>query len=239
MRVEIGRDKGAEMTFAERLSQWNLRYDALPEEWRFQAVLWPLILLGAINMALTVSVGFPFGLLVVIALIALVVIRVPFVLGWVEASPAETPVEPSKPRISISAAPWVYDLNLWYDGLPETRRPWVILVVLAVAGGLNMLLTIHNGFSFGILFLLALLVIILIRAPYVAGWLIPPTAPQQRLAAAAAPGQIEAAPVPEQIAQDTTLHTEPMTLNVAEPAPAIHEPPPAVHEPAPEPEKPA
>jgi len=205
------------MTFAERLQHWNRWYDALPEEWRFQAVLWPLILLGAINMALTVSMGFPFGLLVVLALIALVVVRVPFVLGWVEASPGEQAMETAKPRISISAVPWVYDLNLWYDGLPETRRPWVILGVLAVAGGLNMLLTIHSGFSFGILFLLALLAIILIRAPYVAGWLIPPTAPQQRFAAAAVPGQI---------GQDSATHAEPMTISIADPAPVMHEVPP-------------
>jgi hypothetical protein len=145
------------------------------------------------------------------------VVRVPFVLGWVEASPGEPAMETGKPRISISAVPWVYDLNLWYDGLPETRRPWVILGVLAVAGGLNMLLTIHSGFSFGILFLLALLAIILIRAPYVAGWLIPPTAPQQRFAAAAVPGQI---------AQDSATHAEPMTISIADPTPVMHEVPP-------------
>jgi len=178
------------MTFAERLQRWNCWYDALPEDWRFQAVLWPLILLGAINMGLTVSVGFPFALLVVLALIALLVVRVPFILGW------------------------VYDINLWYDGLPETRRPWVILVVLAVAGGLNMVLTINRGFPFGILFLLALLLIILIRGPYTAGWLIPPTPLQERIAAA---------PPPEQIAQDNAVAVAPMHIAAAEPVPPAHE----------------
>jgi hypothetical protein len=180
------------MNFPERIQAWNHRYEALPEDWRFQAVLWPLIAVGAINMGLTVAMGFPFGLLVMLALIALVVIRVPFVLGWLAS--AEASAEPTSP---ISAVPWVWDINLWYDGLPETRRPWVILAVLAVAGGLNMLLTIHSGFSFGILFLLALLVILLIRAPYVAGWLIPPTPLQPR--------SITAAPAPEQIAQETPM----------------------------------
>jgi hypothetical protein len=196
------------MTFAERLQRWNNSYDALPEDWRFQAVLWPLILLGAINMGLTVAAGFPFGLLVMLALFALVVIRVPYVLGWVAAGDAATG-GPAEPKISINAVPWVYDLNLWYDGLPETRRPWVILAVLAVAGGLNMMLTIHSGFAFGILFLLALLAIVLIRAPYVAGWLIPPTPMPERITTAPAPGQI---------AQETTM-VAPMHLAPAEPAP--------------------
>ncbi len=209
------------MTFAERLQRWNRWYDALPEDWRFQAVLWPLILLGAINMGLTVAVGFPFGLLVVLALIALVVIRVPFVLGWVSPTPAEANGGPVEPKISISAVPWVYDLNLWYDGLPETRRPWVILVVLAVAGGLNMLLTIHSGFSFGILFLLALLAILLIRAPYVAGWFIPPT----RL-----PERIAAAPAQERITQEAAAPVMPMHLAAAEHE-HEHEQPSAIAEP--------
>jgi hypothetical protein len=213
------------MTFAERLQRWNHWYDGLPEEWRFQAILWPLILLGAINMGLTVSVGFPFGLLVVIALIGLVVVRVPYNLGWVEPVTPATTGEPASPKISISAVPWVWDINLWYDGLPETRRPWVILVVLAVAGGINMVLTINHAFPFGILFLLALLAIILVRAPYVAGWLIPPQPLRPRIAAAAPP---------EQIAQEVPAPVAPLHLAAAEPAPvelAPEPPPPAMHEP--------
>jgi hypothetical protein len=215
--------KEADMTFAARLQDWNRGYDALPEEWRFQAVLWPLILLGAINMGLTVAVGFPFGFLVMLAVIALAVVRVPYVLGWVEPVAAEASGGPVSPRISIGAVPWVYDLNIWYDGLPETRRPWVIVAVLAVAGALNMMLTIHTGFAFGILFLLALLAIILIRGPYVAGWLIPPTAPPERITTALPP---------EQIAQDTTIHAQPI-MTAAEPTPVIvHQEPPAPDRPA-------
>jgi len=165
-------------------------------------------------MGLTVSVGFPFALLVVLALIALLVVRVPFILGWVEPVQAEATAGTAAPRISINAVPWVYDINLWYDGLPETRRPWVILVVLAVAGGLNMVLTINRGFPFGILFLLALLLIILIRGPYTAGWLIPPTPLQERIAAA---------PPPEQIAQDNAVAVAPMHIAAAEPVPPAHE----------------
>lgn len=51
------------MTVLERISAWNRWYDGLPEEWRFQMILWPVLILGAINMLLTVASGFPFGIL--------------------------------------------------------------------------------------------------------------------------------------------------------------------------------
>ncbi len=228
------------------LNRW---YDGLPEAWRFQVVLLPLLVLGAINMALTVALHFPFGLLVMLAVLALVIIRAPYVLGWIESGPVVAPAEPAGPKPSIAAWPWVYDLNLWYDGLPDTRQPWVFVVVLVVAGALNMLLTIHAGFPFGLLFLLALLAIIAIRAPYEAGWLTPPAARQQRI--------VVAPPAPEPITQDTAPHTAPMPMAIAEAVPAAHEtitqdtaPPaapaamsiaeamPTAHEPPPEHDKP-
>ena len=42
----------------------------------------------------------------------------------------------------------MHDLNRWYDGLPESRRPLVLLAALAIPGALNMLLTIAAGFPF-------------------------------------------------------------------------------------------
>ena len=64
------------MTFGERFHRWNLWYDELPQEWRFQFVLWPLIALGAINILLTVSSRFPFGLLLLLGIIFVVAVRV-------------------------------------------------------------------------------------------------------------------------------------------------------------------
>jgi hypothetical protein len=219
------------MTFAQRLEQWNLWYDGVPEEWRFQMLVWPLIVVGAINMILTIAMGFPFGFLVLLAILAAAVVRVPYLVGWVKPAAAGGAGPAMEPKISIAAVPWVWDANVWYDGLPETRRPWVILAVLAVAGAINMVLTIHTGFSFGILFLLALLGLILIRAPYTAGWLIPPPAPQERLPAAPAPGQI---------AQDNTLRAAPLHIAPAEPVPSpINPAPPAVANDLPPPDKPA
>jgi hypothetical protein len=186
-------------------------------------------------MILTIAMGFPFGFLVLLAILAAAVVRVPYLVGWVKpAAAADAPGVAPEPKISIAVVPWVWDANVWYDGLPETRRPWVILAVLAVAGALNMVLTIHTGFAFGIIFLLALLALILIRAPYTAGWLIPPPAPQERLTAAPAPGQIT---------QDNALHAAPIPMTPAiasvEPRPTEFPAPPAVANDAPPPDKPA
>jgi hypothetical protein len=208
------------MSVAERIQGWNRAYDSLPEDSRFQVILWPLILLGAINMALTVGSGFPFGVLVMLAVLVLSVIRVPYLRS---RGAAPTPVAVATPKITVSEVPWVYDLNLWYDGLPELRRPYVILVVLMVAGGLNMLLTIHSGFPFGLLFLLAVLGMVAIRMPYVAGWLVPLTPPREKIAAA---------PPPPQIVQEPAIYATPMEIAPPDPEPMAHAAPMA---PAPEP----
>ena len=66
--------------------------------------------------------------------------------------------------------PWVLNLNRWYDALPESRRLWVFPAVLLIGGATNMKLTIAFGFPFGLLFLLTLLLLVAVRAPYTAGW---------------------------------------------------------------------
>lgn len=155
------------MTYAHRLQRWNRWYDHAPEELRFQLVIWGLIAVGAINMLLTIAVGFPFALLLVLAIIAVAAVRVPHRLGWVQGGEAEGG---DAPRMAIAAPGWVHDVNRWYDGLSEFTRPFVILAALVIPGAINMALTIANGFPFGLLFLLALLVLLAIRAPYAAGW---------------------------------------------------------------------
>jgi hypothetical protein len=191
------------MTFAERLARWNQWYDQAPETWRFNIVLWPLLAVGAINMALTIAVGFPFALLVVLGILLVACIRVPYSLGWVKVEQAG-----ATSRFEIEALPWVYSINKWYDGLPEFRRPVVILGVLIVVGAINMALTINHGFSFGLLFLLAMLAMILIRGPYAAGWLIPPRGYQGQLGMSNSPGQLtQASPRPLPVAHQTPPHS--------------------------------
>ncbi len=65
------------MSFSERVVRWNRWYDAAPEMWRFQFVIWSLVVLGAINMLLTVAIRFPFALLVVLGIAVITAVRLP------------------------------------------------------------------------------------------------------------------------------------------------------------------
>lgn len=158
------------MAYATRLVRWNQWYDQLPDEWRFQLILWPLIVVGAVNLMLTIWSGFPFALLVVLGIFFITAVRVPYVLGWTESAPAGDKTS----RFQIHGAPWVVNINRRYDALPEARRFWVFPAVLLIAGAINMMLTIDSGFPFGLLFLLALLALVVIRAPFAAGWIAEP-----------------------------------------------------------------
>ena len=159
------------MTAAESLYRWNSWYDRLPPDWRFQVVLWPLIAVGAFNMLLTVFVRFPFGLLLLLALVCVAAIRVPYALGWITPG-ATVPIDgPSARKFEVANADWLVDLNQRYDAMPEFRRIWLVAIILLVAGTINMMLTIGAGFPFGLIFLLAILALLALRVPYVAGFL--------------------------------------------------------------------
>ncbi|RAI57697.1 hypothetical protein [Roseicella frigidaeris] len=157
------------MTQADRLYRWNRWYDGIPEAWRFQVVIWGLIVIGALNMLMTIAVGFPFGLLLLLAIAAITAIRLPHAFGWLQAGESEA--AGSGARMEITAPDWVVRVNRWYDDLPEHSRPFVLLAALAIPGAINMMLTIAGGFPFGLLFLLAVLLLLAIRAPYAAGWI--------------------------------------------------------------------
>jgi hypothetical protein len=152
------------MSVAERVAMWNRWYDTVPGEWRFQYVIWSLLVLGTLNMALTVAIRFPFALLVLLGIIVITAIRVPYVLGWV-TSPKGADADWN---FQVEGAGWLVDLNHRYEALPESRRLWVYPAVLLIAGAINMMLTIRYGFPFGLLFLVALLALVILRAPYTA-----------------------------------------------------------------------
>lgn len=154
------------MSLSESLGRLNRRYDALPELWRFQFVVWLLVALGAINMVLTLAIRFPFALLVVLGIVLISIVRLPYQLGWV-SKPADPETLPYQPK----RADWLIGLNQRYEAMPEPRRFWVYPAVLLAAGAINMMLTIAYGFPFGLLALLALLALVAIRAPYTAGWI--------------------------------------------------------------------
>ena len=77
------------MTYADRVQRWNRWYDRTPEPWRFHVMVWALLIVGAVNMLLTIAVGFPFGLLLVLAIAAIAAVRVPHALGWVRTGEAD------------------------------------------------------------------------------------------------------------------------------------------------------
>lgn len=159
------------MTMAERLSGWNRWYDGLPQEWRFQIILWPLIAIGACNMLLSLSIRFPFGLLVLLGMMFVAAVRVPYVLGWITPAQDLPSGGRSAPRLEIggAGADWIAGLNERYEAVPEKTRFWIFPAILVVAGAINMQLTIQHGYPFGLLFLIVLLAIIVVRAPYVHG----------------------------------------------------------------------
>jgi hypothetical protein len=156
------------MTGIERVVRWNRWYDGLPSEWRFQFILWPLILIGAINFMLTASAGFPFGLLVLLAIIGVAAVRVPFTLGYYTLTDADG--APGVPGIQLPPVRWIIALNQRYEALAEPQRIGAIATVLIVVGAMNMMLTIGAGFPFGLLFLLAILAVVAVRAPFANGW---------------------------------------------------------------------
>lgn len=206
------------MTNADRLQRWNQLYDRTPERWRFQVAVWALVAVGAVNMLLTIAVGFPFALLLGLAILAMAAVRVPYALGWLRTEGDASAAEGAGARMEIEAPSWMIRVNRWYDGLDETQRPLVLLAALAIPGAINMLLTFAGGFPFGLLFLLAVLALVVIRAPYTAGWYKEP-APE----AGPALGVEPAAPrISDESAQNSSFGATPPAAE-AEPVPA--EPP--------------
>ncbi len=153
----------------DQLVQLNRRYDELPELWRFPVVLTLLMIVGAINMGLTIGSRFPFGLLVLLAVLVLAAIRLPYLLGpnHLAGHGAEAIPPPGQPPAD---AGFLDRWNHWYESFPELWRFQMIVWVLVVVGALNLALTIAGGFPFGLLVLLAIIGIAAVRAPYVLGW---------------------------------------------------------------------
>ncbi len=214
------------MTVAERLSGWNRWYDGLPQEWRFQFILWPIIALGVVNMLLSLSIGFPFGLLVLLGALCVAAVRVPYVAGWITPAHALPSGEPGAPRLAIggAGADWIAGLNERYEAVPEKSRFWIFPAILLAAGAINMELTINQGWPFGLIFLIVLLAVVVVRAPYVHGMLRP---------ASAAGDPAPALPYNARIADERS----PMPANVYSGEPAAFTPPAQHDVPAPDPKE--
>src|SRR5919202_755591 len=119
------------MTYADRLQRWNRWYAERPDQWRFHLIVWGLVAVGAINMLLTIAVGFPFALLLLLAILVIAAVRVPYRLGWVQGLDASAG---GSPRMEIQPPDWVMNLNRWYDGLSDLGSAFVLLAALAIPG---------------------------------------------------------------------------------------------------------
>ncbi len=160
------------MTYADRLNRWNRWYDSTPEDWHPHIVLWPLAFAGFINMQLSIASGFPFGVLVLLGLLAIASIRLPYTRGWIVPGPDAA--SDTGATFKFGRADWIYEINQRYEAVPEDRRFFIIPAILIVGGTLNLILTAARGWAFGGIFLLVLLAVLLVRAPYVWGMLLPP-----------------------------------------------------------------
>lgn len=159
------------MTYAQRLEYWNRLYDEAPEGIRLNVVLWGVAIVGAVNMLLTVTIYFPFALLILFAIIAIAAIRVPHALGWVRYAEGDAPHQEA--RMEIEGCDALIRWNEWFDAMPYQRQWAWLLGTLLPIGFINMALSICAGFPFGLLMLFALLAGIVLRGPYVWGWLKP------------------------------------------------------------------
>ncbi len=191
-----------------QLRRWNRWYDELPELLRFPVVLGLLVIVGAINLALTIATRFPFGLLVLLAIAVLAAIRLPYLIGpdnparsdWGEPEPAAP--EPSHGGLMSRA-------NHWYESFPELWRFQLIVWALVLVGAVNLALTIAVRLPFGLLVLIAVVLIAAIRLPYLRG--------RVRAAPAVQPAARE--PLPPAL--------EPIPPHEAALPPQVEHPPPA------------
>lgn len=165
--LPVEKQTGVEMTYADRINRLNRWYDQTPEDWRAHIVLWPIVFLGFLNMQLSLASGFPFGILVLLGLLALAAIRLPYTRGWIVPGSHGQPDMGA--RLQFGRIDWLHEINERYEAMPELRRFFVIPAILIVAGAINMWLTLSHGWTFGGLFLLALLAIIVVRAPFAWG----------------------------------------------------------------------
>jgi len=196
-------DTGARFQFgrADWIHDLNERYEALPEARRFFVIPAILIVAGTANLVLTATRGWTFGGLFLLVLLAVLLVRVPYVWGVI--APSEKVIEGPLGRA------WLHDANRWYDDLSRERRFWTAVGSLGAVAVLDLLLAGGPGAPLALLFAFEILLLVVLRAPYVSGLV---DSPNRRIAAAATP-RIAADPLP------------PLTLGTSRPVEAAAPPP--------------
>jgi hypothetical protein len=166
---EAAGDVGATFNFgrADWVYEINQRYEAVPEDRRFFVIPAILIVAGTLNLILTAARGWAFGGLFLLALLAVLLIRLPFVWGML--------LPPEKVTESPLTRAWIHDANRWYDELPGERRFWTSVAAMGVVCVIDLLLVGSVGIPLALIFALELLALVVLRAPYVTGMVESPT----------------------------------------------------------------
>ena len=132
----------------EQLYRWNAWFDAQTPNYRFDLAIWAVVVLGLVNLLLTMACGMAFGLLLLLGLILANLARLPYALGEL-------------PRPAAAGDPaGAMRLRAWHRRIAEAPDTVVSLPILgmALAAILGMgslaALSAKAGPAFGILFIL-------------------------------------------------------------------------------------
>lgn len=137
----------------------NRLYDSVPELPRF--AIFPLILIvaGTLNMWLTYHHGWPFGSLLLLALLALIAFRLPY--HW-KVIPVPAQPEQVSPQQMLQA--WAACATGWFRGLPHEARFWVTLACGFVLIGFDIIVTGGGRTGMSVLVAIELLAAIVLMA---------------------------------------------------------------------------
>jgi len=127
-RLEVGR--------IDALYDINRLYDRLPELPRM--LVFPLVLIaaGTLNMWLTYRHGWPFGLLLLLAVFGLLALRLPY--HWKLITPP--PPAPAK-QASELVLSWMTCASNWYDGLPNEAKLWGTVAGFGAVAAFDIVVT--------------------------------------------------------------------------------------------------
>jgi hypothetical protein len=136
------------MNGMDQLYRWNAWFDEQTPKYRFDLAIWAVVVLGLLNLLLTMAFGMAFGLLLLLGLILANLARLPYALGELP-----TPAAAGDPVGTVR----LQALHRRITEAPDTVVSLPILgVALAAILGMGSLaaLSAKAGPAFGILFIL-------------------------------------------------------------------------------------
>ncbi len=148
-RFEVGR--------IDVLYDLNRLYDSIPELPRF--AVFPLILIaaGTLSMWLTYHYNWPFGIVLLLAVLGILAFRLPYT--WKLITPP--PVRRASPVQMLEG--WFTDAGAWFDGLSPENRTFTAAVAIGVVVIFDILVTSGNHEALALLVALELLAVLVIK----------------------------------------------------------------------------